>query len=394
MPPTITPDHVRLIQLHTLGMLTPPEHAAGKADVLAAVRRMGALQIDTINVIARSPYMVLWSRLGQYDPRWLDELLAEGALFEYWSHAACFLPIEDYPLYRRFMLDRRLVRRWEEWYVERQAEINAVLEHARANGAVRSADFERKDGKKGTWWDWKVEKEALEYWHTMGELMIRERKNFQRIYDLRERVLPGAGDLAAPERDEVYLEQTLRTVKILGVATARWVPDYFRLPKIDNQQRLDALVKSGEILPVEIEGWNEPGYVHTDNLLLLEAALRGELIASATSLLSPFDPLIWDRARMKALYNFDYTIEVYLPQAKRKYGYYVLPVLHRGRMSARVDLKAHRAEGKFEVRSLYLEAGVEFDEQFQADLLPVLQACADWHGTPELVLGPVKTAVE
>jgi uncharacterized protein YcaQ len=157
---------------------------------------MGALQIDTINVVARSPYLVLWSRLGAYDPKWLDELLTEGAIFEYWSHEACFLPVEDFALYRHRMLNAESLG-WKysrAWVEAHRAEIERLLEYIRERGPVRSIDFERRDGKAGGWWEWKTEKRALETLFTAGELMIARRQNFQRVYDLRERVLPSWDD--------------------------------------------------------------------------------------------------------------------------------------------------------------------------------------------------------
>src|SRR5438445_4383975 len=173
----------RSLLLAAQGLHASPAEPARKEDVLAAIRRMAGLQIDTISVVARSPYLVLWSRLGAYEPRWLDELLAEGALFEYWSHAACFLPIETYPLYRRGMLERGGDWFWNEGSPENREAMDRVLARVREHGAVRSADFTRTDGKPGGWWDWKPEKRALEHLFNAGVLMIARRERFQRIYD-------------------------------------------------------------------------------------------------------------------------------------------------------------------------------------------------------------------
>ncbi len=195
----------RAIMLAAQGLDRRPLKKAGKRDVLGTIRRMGALQIDTISVVARSPYLVLWSRLGQYEPRLLDELLTEGAIFEYWAHEACFLPIEDFKLYRHRMLNAESMG-WKycaTWANEHRREIEAVLAHIRERGAVRSADFVRQDGKAGGWWEWKTEKRVLETLFTMGELMIARRQNFQRVYDLRERVLPAWDDRELPTIEEV-----------------------------------------------------------------------------------------------------------------------------------------------------------------------------------------------
>src|SRR5215216_5699660 len=182
------------------GLHRRPDTAASKADVLATIQRMGALQIDTIHVVARSPYLVLWSRLGDYEPRWLDELLAEGALFEYWAHEACFLPVEDYPLFRHRMVDPGAMRwKYSHAYLEKHRDdVGRVMARIRESGPGRAIEFERRDGQGGGWWEWKPEKRILEFLFTAGELMIARREGFQRVYDLRERVLPGWSDADLP----------------------------------------------------------------------------------------------------------------------------------------------------------------------------------------------------
>ncbi len=379
----------RALLLATQGLSSPPDRPAAKGNVLEAVRRMGVLQIDSIAVVARSPYLVLWSRLGPYEPRWLDELLAEGALFEYWSHAASLIPIEDYALYRRFMLNGR--EKTRAWMSAHPQEIGRVRRRVREGGPVRSAEFERADGRGGGWWEWKPEKRALEHLFAAGELMISRRDpNFHRVYDLRERVLeralPGWEDAHAPPYGEVLQNLALKAVRALGVAVARWVPDYFRTPKRGIAALLDELANKGDLLRTRIEGWEEPAYVHPDNAKLVEAAVSGELRPSLTTLLSPFDPVVWDRTRAAELFGFEYRIEVYTPAARRRYGYYSLPILHRGALVGRLDAKAHRKEGLFEVRALHLEPGAPATEELLSGLGGALRGCADWHGTPEVLV--------
>jgi uncharacterized protein YcaQ len=220
---TLSIGAARALHLAAQG-LAPARRRAGKDDVLAAIRRMRMLQIDTISVVARSPYLVLWSRLGDYDPAWLDELLAEGRLFEYWAHEACFLPIEDYGLYRHRMLDPEAMG-WKysaRWMRERAGEVAQLVEHIRASGPVRAADFARQDGKSGGWWEWKPEKRSLEVLFTAGALMIARRHNFQRVYDLAERVHPSWHDDRMPALDAVRREFALRTVHALGLARSAW----------------------------------------------------------------------------------------------------------------------------------------------------------------------------
>ncbi len=387
----VSPQVVRQVMLAAQGLDRAPDQPATKADLLNTVRRIGVLQIDTIHVIQRSPYIVLWSRLGDFRLGWLEELLAEKALFEYWAHAMCFLPIEDYPLYRRGMLDAVKGHGWPvKWAVdwaEAHPELTErIRTHIRENGAVRSAEFENKNHPAGGWWNWKEEKDALESLFLTGELMIARRQNFQRVYDLRERVLPDGDDTAVPTSDEVRRTLTLRAVQALGIALASWVPDYYRLPKKGIRPYLDGLAGEGQLLRLAVAGLEEPAYIHPEQIGLLEEAISGKREPTLTTLLSPFDPLVWDRQRAREIFSFDYTIECYTPAAKRQYGYFTLPILQRGRLVGRLDPKAHRSQGLFEIKSIHLEPGVAASEELAADLADVLRRFAAWHGTPEIVI--------
>jgi uncharacterized protein YcaQ len=376
------------LMLGAQGLLRRPARPATKADLLATIRQMHVLQIDTIHVVARSPYVVLWSRLGDFPQEWLTDLLAEGALFEYWAHEACFLPIEDFALYRHRMLGAETMgwRYAREWAAQNREVLAQVLGYVRANGPVRSADFVRTDGQAGGWWEWKPEKRALETLFTAGELMIRKRQNFQRIYDLRERVLPAWDDAQLPPLEQVRRTQVLRAVQALGVASAGWVADYFRTAKRDTLPLLPALAAEGALIEVRVEGWPGPGYVHPANLALAEAAAAGTAVPELTTLLSPFDPLVWDRARALAMFGFDYRIECYTPAPKRRYGYFTLPILWRGQIVGRLDPKAHRKEGRFEVKTLHLEPGLPADDALVHDLAAALREFAAWHATPEIAV--------
>ena len=384
----LTQKAARALMVAAQGLDRRARRRAGKADVLAAIRRMGVLQIDTIQVVARSPYLVLWSRLGAYQPRWLDELLAEGALFEYWAHEACFIPVEDYALFRHRMLDPAAMG-WKyraDFIRKHRDEVGRLLATVREHGPVRSADFERRDGKGGGWWEWKPEKRMLESLFTAGELMIARRENFQRVYDVRERVLPSWSDDQLASPGEVARTLALRAVRALGVAKAKWVADYFRTAKRTTPLVTARLADEGALLRVEVEGWKEPGFVHPDHAELAARAAAGEVRPTLTTLLSPFDPLVWDRARAAELFGFDYRLECYTPAPRRRWGYFVLPILRRGALVGRVDAKAHRRDGVFEVKSLFLEPGVRPTDRLLADIGGALRECAAWHGTPAVVV--------
>jgi uncharacterized protein YcaQ len=375
--------------LHQQGLLTPPVRAAKKTDVLACIRRMGLLQIDTIHIVARSPYLVLFSRLGDYEPRWLDETHAAGKLFEFFSHAMCWIPIEDYRLWRwrALRLPEEGTLNWKrnfEWLAKNKGLADHIVQRIAAEGPLRSVDFEPEVRKSGTWWSWKDEKLALELLFYTGRLMIPRRERFQRVYDLSERVLPQWRDsmMAAPE--EAALELTRRSALLLGPATEPWLRDYFRQRQDRCMSAVRQLQEEGTLLEASIEGIKATAYLHRDLLPLLKKAQAGRLAATHTTLLSPFDPLVWHRQRGSQLFGFDYLIECYTPEHKRIYGYFTLPILRRGRLIGRVDAKAHRKEGVFEVKCLHLETGVKVEAELVNDLAGAISASAHWHGTPDV----------
>ncbi|EIM03065.1 hypothetical protein RHOFW104T7_16980 [Rhodanobacter thiooxydans] len=390
----------RALQLSAQGLLQAPRRRPRRDDVVAAVARMRLLQIDTIHVVARSPYLVLHSRLGDYPAAWLDEALAQGRLAECWAHEACFVSATDVAWHRGGH-DHR-AHHWAHRHAarmhrEQRADMDALLQSIRASGPVRAADFSRRAGvAKAGWWEWKPEKRWLEAWFALGELMVARRDNFQRVYDLAENVLarleppfdPAFAPSAAQQRERFILD----SVRALGVTQAAWVADYFRLKPKVGERELAPLVASGELLAVPVEGWPTPGYVHRDHAATLAQALAGRLRATRTVLLSPFDPLVWDRARAHAMFGFEYTIECYTPAPKRRYGYFVLPILHRGRLVGRLDAKAHRDIGVFEVKAVFLEPGVSPQPALVQAVAAAIADTARWHGTPEIRLGRTSPA--
>ncbi|MEI7036185.1 winged helix-turn-helix domain-containing protein [Fulvimonas yonginensis] len=381
----------RRLHLAAQGLLRPPRARARPADVVAAIERMRLLQIDSIHVVARSPYLVLHARLGDYQPDWLDQALAQGRIAECWAHEACFVPSADLPLHRAW---RERGAHWAQRHAERmhrehRAEMDGLLERIRRQGPVRAADFPRADRGASGWWEWKPEKRWLEALFALGDLMVSHRERFQRVYDLADRVLARLQPPYAPSRatpPELRRRFVADTVRALGITQARWIADYYRLRPAVDEAELAPLVADGELLRVPVRGWDAPGYVHADLAPLLDQARAGTLRATHTALLSPFDPLVWDRARALGMFGFEYTIECYTPAPRRRYGYYVLPILHRGALVGRLDAKAHRAEGVFEVKALFLEPHCKATPRLLAEVAEAVARTARWHGTPAVRL--------
>jgi uncharacterized protein YcaQ len=385
------------------GLLDPPRGPAGLADLRATVDRLGAVQIDTISVVQRSQYLVLWSRLGSYDPSLLDRLLhPERATFEYWGHAASILPMADYAYFRPRMVRHRdhmwvgLVR----WMEANPTLLADTLARVREQGPLSSAQFEcPPDAKRHGPWDWygpKASRRALEALYTMGELMVHSRRGGQKLYDLRERVLAEAfpdgapSDDGLPPEDERRRHFAVRTLAALGVVTPGWLHDYFRLAPSGKRRAeatalLEALVARGRAVTAAVEGLREPAYVAAERLADLER-LRGGGDAPRTTLLSPFDSLIWHRERARALFDYEVCFEAYVVPEKRRYGYYCLAILHRGRIVGRADLKSDRAAGQLRARGLWLEPGVEVDGGLVGGLAGALKDLARFVGLGAVAL--------
>lgn len=391
----------RGLMLAAQGLLHPPGMEPGVEELRATIERLGAVQLDAISVVARSQYLVVWSRLGAYDAAQLDALtFPHRAVFEHWSHAASIVPMSDYAYYRPRMLRNR-AHPWSDvgdWMARNADVTRSTLEAIRERGPMASADFERPAGaRRAEPWDWygpKESRRALELLWTNGDLMVHSRRNGQKVYDLRERVLAEAFGDGIPTDDDLPVEEdqlrffVLRTVRALGVVLPSWVWDYFRLPIPDGAGRnkravmagvLDALAREGQLVPATVEGLHEPSYVARERLADLER-LRGGGWPMRTTLLSPFDSLIWDRARARALFGYEVCFEAYVVPAKRRYGYFCLAILHRGRLVGRLDAKLERGERRLLVRALYLEPDVTASDALLGGLADSLSNLARFVG--------------
>lgn len=379
----------RHLHLAAQGLLKKPRRRARPEDILQTIKQMSLLQIDTINVVARSPYLVLFSRLGNYPQAWLDEALRAGELMEYWAHEACFLPRSDFSLVRHRMLtpDKMGWKYHQAWMTEHASGIQELLTHIAENGPVRSADFEHPRKGASGWWEWKPHKRHLEGLFTAGEVMVIERRNFQRVYDLTQRVMPDWDDerdgLSQKQAEAIMLRNSARS---LGIFRAQWLADYYRLRQLSLPLLLANWQEEGLVVPVNVEALGEM-WLHRDALTLLESAPGGRLTASHSAVLSPFDPVVWDRKRAEQLFNFTYRLECYTPAPKRQYGYFVLPLLHQGRLVGRMDSKMHRKTGILEIIALWLEDGVKVTSGLEKGLKRAIDDFALWQNATQVVCG-------
>jgi uncharacterized protein YcaQ len=359
----------------------PAGQEPGLAAITATVRRLGLLQLDSVNVFCRAHYMPLFSRLGPYDRTLLDRIAAHGAgrvdrrLVEYWAHEASLIPVECHPLLRWRMDERERIWSGMRRVLNEQQELIAeTLELVREQGPVRARDtgHVRESPSPGEMWNWHQGKVALEALFFTGAIGASRRINFERHYDLIERILP-ATVLAepTPSRADAHRELTRIAARALGVATVADLADYWRIGQSDLGPRVAELVGSGELLPVEVAGWAPPAY-------LWHQARRPRSL-HARALLSPFDSLIFFRARTERLFDFHYRIEIYTPEPKRIYGYYVVPFLLDERLVARIDLKSDRQAGVLRVRGAFAEEGVD-RAHVARELGAELELCAGWQG--------------
>ncbi|HZQ04826.1 MAG TPA: crosslink repair DNA glycosylase YcaQ family protein [Gaiellaceae bacterium] len=324
---------------------------AGVDDVAAAIRRLQAVQLDSIATVDRAHRLTLSTRIGAYEERGLSRLLREGRVFEYWAHEACLLPIEDYPLYKRRMLELR-DRHW--WGRERPAELRSVerevLARLEAEGPLPARAFE---GRSEPMWGWKPAKRALEHLLAAGEVAIAGRQGFQRLYALPERVIPKQClESPTPSSDEFHRGLALRAVRARGALTEAGIAEHcrFRGGARAVRPHVDELVRDGVLRRVEVDDGGAP--------VVVEAAAELDGAPTAAVLLSPFDNLLWDRAFVRRLFGFEHVIEVYKRERERVYGYYVLPLLVADRLVGRADVKADRAQGVLQVKRFTAEPGV------------------------------------
>jgi len=352
-----------------------PEHV-GTRRLDGAIRRLGLLQLDSVNVYERSHYLPLQARLGAYDKALLDRLAfrAPGRYTEYWAHEAAIIPVEDLPLWRWRMAQFRERDPWfPEFAGEHASLIRWLLDHLAERGPLAASEIEHEANRRsGPWWGWSAVKTGLEHLFRWGEVASAGRRRFERRYALPEHVLPAeVVDTAVPKADAIR-ELVSRSAMALGVGTIADLADYYRLRADDTRAAVRDLEDAGVLIPVAVEGWRQKAWRHRD-------ARRPRAVV-ADALLSPFDPVVWDRDRALRHFGFHYRIEIYTPAPKRVYGYYSLPILLDERLVGRIDLKSDRKAGVLRVRAAWREESESGAFAEPHRIARLLREAAAWQG--------------
>jgi uncharacterized protein YcaQ len=375
----ISLEKAKTLALLGQGLLIP---AKSKTSALSVIEHLGYVQIDTLSVVARAHHHTLWSRVPTYKESTLNKLLEKDkAIFEYWSHAASYLPMSDF----RYSLPRKqsYIEGKSHWFTQDKKIKKYVLDKIKSEGPLQSKDFEYKRTGPGNWFEWKPAKRALEQLFMEGELMIAKRQGFQKVYDLSENVLPDHVDRSMPTNRE-YAENLIRKAILAnGIVEAKEIfhlrPDL----KESINKAVKGLIKDGELLEVQIEGLEKTPYVTSAHQLKLS---EKKLVKDSLHILSPFDNSVIQRKRVQNLFDFDYTIECYVPEPKRKYGYFCLPVLYGNSFVARFDPKADRASKTFYIKAIYFEEGFTPSTDFNILFAKKLKEFALFNGCEKIVI--------
>lgn len=371
----ISASEARRIAIAAQGLTAPRPAAVTRRHMRALADRVGAIQIDSVNVVARSHYLPPFARLGAYRHGVLEDCAwgRKPDFFEYWGHAASLMPVTMQPLFRWRMAQAADRHVWGSRDIDKDFRryAESILKQIETRGPVTGGDF-AEDRQAPGWWNWSKGKQALEWLFYAGRITTRTRRNFERVYDLTERVLPAdIVDTPTPLTEDAHRALLLIAARAMGVATEVDLRDYFRMPVAETRARLAELVEAGALRPVVVHGWDKPAY--------LDPSAKAPRHGASGALLSPFDSLIWFRARTERLFGTRVKLEIYTPAEEREHGYYVLPFLMGEAVVARVDLKADRHAGVLRVQAAHLEPGAARDTALAA-LAPELRAMAAWLG--------------
>ncbi|WP_426479224.1 winged helix-turn-helix domain-containing protein [Chryseobacterium sp. CBSDS_008] len=386
MEKKLAPEHLKLATLESQGLTQNTPFGTGKTAVLNALEHLGYIQIDTLSIVERAHHHTLWTRIPDFEAAYLEELVEERKVFEYWFHAASYLPMQDF----RYVLPQMLtIKRGESRYYNADPKVmKYVTETIRNEGPKKARDFENESHNPGSWWNWKPAKLALERLFMQGDLMISGRSGMQKTYDLAERVLPSFITTTEPTPLELaeYLVKT--NLRAYGFTTLKQITHLRKgneLKKNVNKV-LQMMLEEDRISKVSVEGGTSV-FVQND---ILEKTF--DLTDSNVWLLSPFDNSIIHRDRIKQIFDFDFRLECYTPKEKRKYGYFCLPILFGDQFIGRVDCKAHRKEKKFELIHLHVEHTMPAPELWLKPFIETIKRFAVFNGCESLVLTKVSPA--
>ncbi|MDM4763406.1 crosslink repair DNA glycosylase YcaQ family protein [Galbitalea sp. SE-J8] len=374
MPASVSPAAARRIALAAQGFARPRPDAVGVRQLGAHLRRLPLLQLDSVNVFERSHYLPVFARLGGYDKADLDRVLFDrrGDWTEYWAHVAAVIPKEHWPLFRwRMRAMRDKYAGPGSWFQAHPEIVQWVRDALRDGGPTRASDLEHPSGRgEGGWWGWSGVKQALEHLWLFGEVVTAGRDRFERSYALPEQVMPASVLARAVPAADAQRELVLLAVTALGIGTVSDIADHYRMRTDDTRARLAELVETGAVSTVAVDGWRSPAFVRTGTSVPRRV--------DAGALLSPFDPVVWERGRALRLFDFHYRIEIYTPEPKRVFGYYSLPILAGDGVVGRIDLKNDRRARVLRVQSAWREPHAPAD---LADrVVPLLEEVVAWQG--------------
>lgn len=355
--------------------------AVGTRQLNLSIQRLGLLQLDSVNVFERSHYQPLFARLGSYDKALLDKLTfaRRGRYVEYWAHEAALIPIEHWPLFRWRMTWYRdyFDRTNDHWMAANDETLRWLRSELAEKGPLPASKIERDvEQRRGSWWEWDDVKRGLERMFRLGEVVSGGRKNFERTYALPEQVLPGDIINADIPRAEAVYQLMALSASAHGIGTLSDLADYYRLKQYDSKPALERLLDEGVVQEVSVPGWGKKAYLHRD--------ARVPRRIETAALLSPFDPVVWERERALRLFGFHYRIEIYTPAAKRVFGYYSLPVLIDDELVGRIDLKNDRQARTLRVQSAWREPGAR--TEVAERLVPLLNEIASWQNCESMVV--------
>jgi uncharacterized protein YcaQ len=365
----LTKSQARKIILHAAGLSKRAQFGKGREAVYKLIDHLGFVQIDTIYVVERAHHHAIASRVPDYKPEWTDQLQADGKIFEFWTYAAGYIPIHDFrfslPVKESFLARRKALTQAEDNLMKK------ILDRISREGPLMARDFENdRVTKSSGWWDWRPSKLALERLHFDGRLMTSRRKDFQKVYDLPENIIPGDIDTTMPTPAEFAQHVIRRALKALGIASLKEIEYRARYVKNLVKEEIQKLVDAGEIYPVEVTGVKSPPLY-----MLPEYKKRKITLSGDAFILSPFDVLNVYRHRLKNFFDFDYQVECFVPQPKRKYGYFSLPVLIGDTFVARMDSKADRKHRTLTIQNIHFEPALSADRTIKLTRPMVVKVC-------------------